>query len=173
MKKPLVSVPVQYGAVASALLMILFVVLFYSGKHPMSIPVFFDIRILILPLFMVIAMKDFRDNKNGGVLHFWQGFSIGFITFVMLAIIISFFIMIFVAIDPDFLQFYINERVNLLIEHRDQLTESIGEETVQLQLDKLPFTTSIDLAIDYFIKTLGIGIFLNIIISIILRKQPN
>ncbi|MDH5366829.1 MAG: DUF4199 domain-containing protein [Cyclobacteriaceae bacterium] len=173
MKKTLVSVPVQYGAAASALLMILFVVLFYSGRHPMSIPVFFDVRFVILPLFMVIAMKDFRDNRNENVLHFWQGLSIGFILSAVVAIIMSLFIILFVAIDPDFLQLYIDERVKLLTEHRHQLTETIGDETIQLQLDKLPFTTSYNLAVDYFFKTLGIGVFSNIIISIILRKQPN
>jgi len=174
MKKNLIAVPVLYGSAASLLLMLLFVVMFYNGRHPMSIPVFMDIRLIILPLFMFIGMKDFRDLKNGRVLHFWQGFSIGFITFVTIGVLMSIFIIAFVMADADFLQFYVDERVSLLTEHRLQLAETINNQTIQDQLDKLPLTTSFDLAIDYFFKTLGIGLFLNIIISILLRKQqPN
>ncbi|MDH5474985.1 MAG: DUF4199 domain-containing protein [Cyclobacteriaceae bacterium] len=173
MKKPIFIVPVQFGGVASALLIVLFVVLFYMGRHPMGIPIVFDVRFVILPLFMVIAMKDFRDNKNNNTLHFWQGLSVGFVTLLVISFFMSLFIIFFVAVDQDFLQIYIEERTNLLLEHQAQLTESISEEAFQLQLDKLPLTTSFDLAIDYFFKTLGIGVFLNIIIAILLRKQPN
>ena len=170
MKNPLIHVALRYGSVASLLLMVLFMVMFYLGKHPMSIPLFFDIRLLILPIFMVIGMKDFRDNLQSGNLHFWQGFSIGFIIFLTISFFMAFFIIVFVWADGSFLDSYIAERVQLLTQFRSHLAETIGDETIQLQLEKLPLTTSFDLAIDYFSKTLVIGLFLNIIISIILRK---
>ena len=171
MKNPLVILSVKYGAAAAFLLMALFIALFYMGKHPINISVL-DIRFLILPLFMAIAMKDFRDNKNEKSLHFWQGLSVGAIVFFTIGILISLFIIVFSIIDPDFLQMYIDDRIALIVDHRDAFVEQLGEVTVQEQLEKLPLTTSFNLAIDYFVRTIAIGLILNILISIILRKQP-
>lgn len=171
MKNPLVNLSIKYGAAAAFLLMALFIVLFYMGKHPINISVL-DIRFLILPLFMVIAMKDFRDNKNEKSLHFWQGLSIGAIIFFTIGILVSLFIIVFSVIDPDFLNMYIDERIALIVDHKAVFVEQLGELTVKEQLEKLPLTTSINLAIDYFVRTLAIGLILNILISIILRRQP-
>ena len=44
--------------------------------------------------------------------------------------------------------------------------------SVSFTIDALPFTSSFDLAVDYFWKTIMIGIFLNIILAVVLRKQP-
>lgn len=172
MDKPLIQVPSRYGAVASLFMMVLFVILYYIGRHPLSIPVFFDIRLLILPLFMVIAMKEFRDYRNGGVLHFWQGLTVGFITFIIIGSLLSLFIIAFSFADPSFLSSYIDERVLLLETNKEVFVEALNEDIVEEQLRTLPLTTPIDLALDYFLKTLGIGLFLNIIISVILRRQP-
>lgn len=171
MKNPLVILSVKYGAAASLLLISLFIALFYMGKHPINISVL-DIRFLILPLFMVIGMKDFRDNKNKSTLHFWQGLSVGAIIFTTIGILVSLFIIAFSTMDPDFLQVYIDERITLITDHKEAFIEKLSETTVQGQLEKLPLTTSFNLAIDYFVRTLAIGLILNVIISIILRKQP-
>ena len=172
MDKPLIKVPIKYGAAAALLVMILFVALYYSGRHPLSIPVFFDVRLLILPLFMTFAMKEFRDFHNDRVLHFWQGLTIGFITFTIIGSLVSVFIIILSNIDPSFLTSYIEERVYLLETNKQQFIEALNEDIIAEQLRTLPLTTSIDLALDYFLKSVGMGVFLNIIISVILRRQP-
>ena len=105
-KKPLTQVPVKYGVIASALLALLFMVLYSMGKHPLFVPLFLDIRLLMLPIFMFIAMKDFRDSQNGGVLHFWQGLTVGFITFTTVAVFTSLFIMLMAEVSGSFLEEY-------------------------------------------------------------------
>jgi len=173
MKKPLLAVPLKFGALASGLLMLLFIVLFYANRHPLGIPIVLDVRLLILPLFMFLAMKEFRDVRNNNSMHFWQGLTVGAITFMLLGVLMAVFLVLFSAVDPDFLASYINERLTLIADYKLQLIEQLVEETLKYQLAKLPLTTSFDLAIDYFLKTTMIGIVLNIIIAIILRKQPN
>jgi len=171
-KKPLVQVPVKYGTVASALLALLFVVLYSLGKHPLFVPLFLDIRLLMLPMFMFIAMKDFRDSQNNGVLHFWQGLTVGFLTFTTVAVFTSIFIMLMAEVSGGFLQEYISARLELLEANKVQFSEALNEQFVQGQIDALPLTRPFDLALDYFWKTIAIGIFLNIILAVVLRKQP-
>ena len=171
-KKPLTQVPIKYGVIASALLALLFVVLYSMGKHPLFVPLFLDIRLLMLPIFMFIAMKDFRDSQNGGVLHFWQGLTVGFITFTTIAVFVSLFIMFMAEMSGSFLQEYISARLELLEVNKVQFSEALNEQFVQGQIDALPLTSPFDLALDYFWKTIAIGIFLNIILAVVLRKQP-
>ena len=171
-KKPLIQVPLKYGALASALLALLFVVLYSMDKHPLFVPLFLDIRLIMLPIFMFIAMKDFRDSQNGGVLHFWQGLSIGFITFSTIAILMAGFVMLFAETSGDFLQEYISSRLELLEVNKAQSIEAFSEQFVNEQIEALPLTRPFDLAVDYFWKTIAIGIFLNIILAVVLRKQP-
>ena len=173
MKNPLISVPIKYGVIVSGLLMVLFLVLFYSGRHPMNISPFFDVRIIVFPLFLFLSIKEFRDLANNGVLHFWQGMIVGFVLLISIGLILSLFIILISYTDNSFLSIYITERIELLQTMVGQLTEQEKLSFVKEQLKILPLTTSIDLAIDYFLKTMGIGVFLNIIISIVLRKQSN
>lgn len=172
LKKPLIQVPLKYGAVASVLLALLFVVLYSMDKHPLFVPLFLDIRLIMLPIFMFIAMKDFRDSQNDGVLHFWQGLSVGFSTFTTIAVLMAGFITLFAEVSGDFLQEYISSRLELLETNKQQFIEALNEQTVQSQIDALPLTRPFDLALDYFWKTIAIGIFLNIILAVVLRKQP-
>ena len=172
-KKPLIQTPLKYGAIASGLLALLFTVLFYIvGKHPLFVALFFDIRLIILPIFLFFAMKDFRDSRNGSVLHFWQGLMIGFITFTTIGILMAGFIMVLAEFSTNFLSEYISSRIEVLEIQIGQLTDNTSKTIFQEQIDKMPFTSPFDLAVDYFWKTILIGIFLNIILAVVLRKQP-
>jgi len=172
LKKPLIYVPIKYGALATVLLGLLFIVLYSMGKHPLFVPLFMDIRLVMLPVFMFFAMKDFRDGHNNSELHFWQGLTVGFLTFTTIAVLMSAFVMIFAEVSGDFLNQYIASRLELLEVNKEQAIEAFSNDFVQEQIDALPLTRPFDLAVDYFWKTIAIGIFLNIILAVVLRKQP-
>jgi len=73
--------------------------------------------------------------------------------------------------DSYFLPSYITKLEEQMEVFRKQIEESVGTEAYQQQLAKLPGTTALDLAADYFLKSLIIGLFLTIVIAVILRKQ--
>lgn len=171
-KKPLLQVPMKYGVIASGLLALLFVILYYSGKHPLFVPLFLDIRLIMLPVFMFFAMKDFRDSQNGGVLHFWQGLTIGFLTFITVGLLMSVFITLLSEYSSSFLSDFISSNIELFEKKLKMLQEEKSRAIFQEQINKLPFTSTFDLALDYFFKTALIGVFLNIILAVVLRKQP-
>jgi len=56
--------------------------------------------------------------------------------------------------------------------YKDKVISAVGENAYNRTLQKMPLTTSIDLALDYAMKTLLIGIPITIIISVLLRRQP-
>ena len=171
---PIYKVSIKYGAIAAILSIALFLILYYAGKNPLLIPAFLDFRILLFPIFLVFSIRDFKENFNKGILHFWQGFSIGVLVIGLIALLMALFILIFGSwIEPGFVSGFIQTSIEQIESAREKISTAIGEEELTKVLDILPSTTLYDLALDYFLKSLPYGLFLTIIISLILRKKPN
>jgi hypothetical protein len=169
---PLVGVPLKFGIAGSVLIIILFVFLFYAGKHPLLISIVTDFRLILIPLFVFMSIKEYRDYRNNQVLHFWQGLIIGFNCYFVIGSLTAILILIFPNFEPEFLNKYIDISTNQLINNKEQVISAVGENAYNRTLQKMPLTTSIDLALDYAMKTLLIGIPITIIISVLLRRQP-
>jgi hypothetical protein len=170
--KPLLRTCLRYGLLAGTLGAILAVALYYLGKHPFLLPVVFDFRIILFGIFIFFALKEFRDFQNQGVLYFWQGF-IGSYLFVLVAGLTgAVLIGIFATVMDVFVAEYITVLMKQMTEFRDVIIENVGKEAYDLQLERLPGTTAMDLAGDYFLKSMIIGFFLTVVISVVMRRHP-
>jgi hypothetical protein len=170
-KSPLIQIPLKYAVVGAALACILLAMLFFNDRHPFFIPVVYDFRLLLIPLFVFFAIKEYRDYAHGGALHFWEGMLIGIIVYLGIGVFVGVFLAFFGHYHPPFLEEYIRLAVEQLQGHREEFINSISEETYNSTLENLPLTTIGDLAMDYLLKCIPIGLFSTIIISVILRKQ--
>ncbi len=171
-KNLLIRVGLMYGAIGGVVVIILILGLHFMGRNPLL-----DIRIVdvvILAVFLVFSMREFRERYNSGALHYWQGVSIGMITYVVTALISAAFILVFVEfIKPDVLQDYVGNRLELLDQNKQQLIDTINAEAYEKAVDGVKKTTASDLALDDLLKKSFIGLFLTIIIAVILRKKTN
>ncbi len=169
----LVRIAGRYGFYGSLVTMVALVSLFYLNRHPYLIPFIFDLRIYLFALFIFFSIKEFRIS-NQNVLHFWQGISIGLITYVLIAFLASIFIGIFAKwIEPTFVSEYVRLTIDNLSQNREAMIATLGEDRFNAVIKNLPSTTAGDLAFDYFLKSMPIGFILTLIISVFLRKQPN
>lgn len=169
---PIFSVPVRYGTLAGFISIILFLVLHFAGKNPFIIPPLLDFRILLYPIILVFAIREFKENRNSGTLHFWQGMTIGMIAVLTGAFIMMVFILIFGGlVQPEIVTGYIRQMTEQIHTLNQDVRESIGSKAIEKSLELLSTTNIFHLAIDYFIKSLPYGVFLTIIISLILRKK--
>lgn len=176
MKKlnPIFKVSFKFGIIGSLFTILLFLILYYFGQHPLLIPAILDFRIILFPIILVFSIRAFKEQYNNGILHFWQGMSVGLTCIVFISLSMLLFILLFgEMIEKSFLSEYIQQSIQNINEVKENLVESIGEEVLQKSLEILPTTTIFDLALDYFLKSLPYGIFLTIIISLILRRKPN
>jgi len=172
---PLFKVPFRFGVIGGVIGCIVIASLYYMGRHPFLLPVIFDFRIIIFSVFIFLSLKEVRDYYQQGVLFFWQGMIGSYIFVGTSAVIGSVFTWCMAKWDTHFLPLYIEKLQQQMLTNQKQLVESVGSEAYQQQLTKLPGTSELDMAGDYFLKSLIIGLFLTIIISVILRKQtqPN
>jgi uncharacterized protein DUF4199 len=175
-KNPLFLVPFKYGLVGSLLNILALLVLFYLGRHPLLITPVLDARLPLYGLFIFVGFKVFKEEYNQGVMHFWQGMTIGMILYILMAVLTSTFIFIFSEISAtNFLSEYIRIATGQLVANKNTFIETIGEKTYFDTLAQLPKTLPIHLAMDYLLKSMPIGLFLTLILSILMRNKisPN
>ena len=166
----MVRVAGRYGIIGALVLFTTLVGLFYLGRHPMLIPPFFDLRLFLFALFLVFAMREFKASANG-ILHFWQGLSIGIVCYVMIAFVTSLLIWLWSGVfDPSFVSEYISLSTQNLVNNKEAIVQSLGLEKFNSAIENLPSTTVSDLAFDYFLKIMPFGFIFKLIISILLRK---
>ena len=170
--RPLFQVPLKYGTIAGVVGTILVIGLYYLGRHPFLIPVFFDFRIFLFGVFVFFTLKELRDYYYQGVLYFWQGVIGSFFFTVVFATVAAVGLAIFIAIVPTFLTAYIGQSVEQLKGLPADVIERIGKDVYERNLALLPSTNGIDLALLYFTQSFMIAFFISIILSVILRRQP-
>lgn len=170
--KPIVKVPLKYGAIAGILGAILVVGLYYMGTHPFLIAVYLDFRIFIFGIFVFFVLRELRDFFYGGVLYFWQGLIASFLFTLVYALISSVLIGIFGTVMDSFVADFITQSTEKLAQVKDELIERIGKEAYESNLRNLPATNALDLAVHYYIQCFVIGTFIGILLSVILRRQP-
>ncbi len=169
-KNPLFRVPLRYGLIGSAFSVVMFLFLYLIHKNPLITTKIFDVIVLLI--FLVFAMKDYRSRQEGGKLFFWQGMTVGMVVFIVVAALSAIFIYFMLAHwDTDLLQSYINDRIAYMELNKTQMLEKLDEPSFDLARDAVLQTSAFDLAIDDFLKKSFIGLFLTIILSLIFRKQ--
>ncbi len=142
------------------------------GRHPFLLPVFVDFRIVIFAVFIFFSLKELRDYYQQGVLFFWQGMIGSYVVITTSALIASAFTWCFARWNAGFLPSYVEKLQQQMLGYKKEIITSVGMDAYNQQIAKLPFTSPMDLAGDYFLKSMIIGLFLAIIISVLLRKQP-
>ena len=170
--RPIVKVPLKYGAIAGVLGAVLTLGLFYMGKHPALIEIYLDFRIFIFGIFIFFTLKELRDYVYGGVLYFWQGIIASFLFTLFFALLSSFLIGLFGSLEHSFVTEFIRQSTEKLALVKDELIERIGKDAYESNLRNLPATNAFDLAFHYYIQSFVIGTFIGILLSVILRRQP-
>jgi sensor histidine kinase regulating citrate/malate metabolism len=165
----MVKVAGKYGAAGGGILASLFLTLYFLNRSPLLYAKLIDVIILLILL--VFAIREYRDIYNGGKIHFWQGMTVGILTYLFMAIISAVFTYIMTAIvDPNLLSHYIDTRMAMLQENKDTLIATIDERAYVNSLEGVKNTTVFDLALDDFLKKTIAGLIVTIAISVILRK---
>jgi hypothetical protein len=170
--RPIVKVPMKYGAIAGVLGAVLVIGLFYLGKHPFLIEIYLDFRIFIFGIFIFFVLRELRDFVYGGILYFWQGIIASFLFTLFFALLASSLIGLFGLMEPSFVTEFIRQSTEKLALVKEELIERLGKEAFDSNLRNLPATNAWDLAIHYYIQSFVIGTFIGILLSVILRRQP-
>ncbi len=172
LKNNLIQTSIRFGLLGALMNVVALLVLFYIGKHPLLLNPVLDARLPLYGLFIFFAIKNLRDDNNG-YLHFWEGLATGFLVYLIMAQMVAAFIAIFGSIESThFLEDYIRIAIEQINKNREALIASnIGEKTLTDAIAILPTTTANNLAFDYFLKSMPIGLILTLLLSILMRRK--
>jgi hypothetical protein len=169
---PLVRVPLRFGVIGGVLGFVLLVVLYYIGRHPFLIHVVFDFRVALFGIFIFFTLRELREYHFKGILYFWQGMIACLVFVLTYEIIASLLIWIFSINVPAFVSSYIELYTNQVKGYPQDVIDQIGKENYESVLQQVKTVSGSDLAMLYFGQGLIIGFFISIILSVILRRQP-
>lgn len=172
MAKKLLLISVRYGVVAGVLAAVLMITMFYLGRHPMMTSPFFDFRILLFGIFVFFTLKEFRDYEQQGVLYFSQAMLGGLAAVMVASATSSVLLFLFGSWEGRFVSTYVAQVTAYLKGFSDEDIGRIGKDVYERNLNMLPATNISNLAITYFVHGLMIGFFVNIVLSVIVRREP-
>lgn len=171
-KSPLIGISLRNGFIGGVLSVILLIIMYYTGPHPMLILPFVDFRIILFGIFIFFTLKEFRDSYQDGVLHFFQGMLGSFLLVMVMATVAAAGVWIFSVCERDFVSDYIKQGMESLKNYSKEDIDRIGKEIFDRNLALLPSTNGKALAGKHFGQSLVFGLFLSLILSVTLRKQP-
>jgi hypothetical protein len=131
---------------------------------------FFDLGVFFL--FIYFSGKEFKDYRNGGYFHFWQGISIGFVVIIPAVLIFSIAFYLIFQSTPELIEAYKDGARALLVEKRDIYLEKFSEDQYLEQLAAVDDETTTRLLISTFWKKIIAGFLITPVVAIILRKKP-
>lgn len=172
-KSPLIGISLRNGSIAGILAGALLIILYFIGPHPMLILPYADFRILLFGIFIFFTLKEFRNNHQEGVLYFVQGM-VGSLIFVTVAATVgAMVVLIYSKINPEFVSDFIEQALESAKTFSENTTLSeVEKNRIHVMMEGLPATNGKSLAGQHFVQSLMIGLFISIILSVILRKQP-
>lgn len=171
LKNPLLKVPAKFGLIGGLLAATLFVILYAAGQNPLLTTKKMPFGIILVPLLVYFSIKEFRDYFNSRQLRFWQGLAIGFVNYLIIALISATFMLAFLSYyDQGLLQELINFNILNFERNKAGFVETFDQETYEKVLVDIRKTTVHHIALDDFVRKMLIGFISTFIISIFLRK---
>ena len=116
----------KFALLAGVFMIVIYHLSFWLGVNPQIDLGHLFVDLVLIGLFVFFAEKDYKTYKNGGILHFWQGMTIGFIVYAIGSAIFLLGQIFYYNFDADAVINY--QRRNYLIKTRPylkKLTQSV------------------------------------------------
>ncbi|WP_296704001.1 DUF4199 domain-containing protein [Algoriphagus sp.] len=160
-----------FGVFGGGLGLVSFFTLSFFREDPTTLNLVFGY--VIVPISIYLALKYFKDYSNQGFISFAEGMSVGFVAYMLIAIISFFGIWLFLTIDLNLFELIKSSKIDTLVQSRDTIISQVGQNSYDATLESVKVMSKIDIALNDAIWKIIPGLFFTIIISIILRKNPN
>ncbi|MFY0627896.1 MAG: DUF4199 domain-containing protein [Reichenbachiella sp.] len=167
---PIFKSSVKFGAIGAGVIAFIFLAYYVLGSNPLIEMDMIDV--FILPIFLFFGIKEYRERYNNQLLEFWQGMTVGFFVYTTMATVSAVFIWIFIdAIDVSLTENFVSDRLASLHEIKNKIIEEMGQDSFAETVREVGNTSSIDVAMDGFLKKLVIGFLLTSVISVIMKRK--
>lgn len=159
----------KFGLIGGAFCVAAFVVFKLLGMDPTKLSMLFGY--FLIPFFLFIGIRFYRNQVNQGLLSFSEGMSVGFLIYSIIGLVSGLGIWIILIFSPSLYEEIKIKKLEILTQNKDLIVEQMGVESYDFTYESLLEMTAFDIAINDFIWKILAGLFFTIIISIILRQN--
>lgn len=157
-----------FGLIGGVFCVLAFLLFKWIGFDATNLSMLFGY--VLIPIFVFLGIRYFRNDINGGELSFAHGMTIGFLIYSMIAVVAGLGIWLVLSISPEFFQEIKTSKVAVMDTNKDLIVGQLGQESFDFTYEKILAMTALDIALNDFIWKILPGLFFTIIISIILRR---
>ncbi len=171
--KPLLRIPMIFGAATGVMSFLFFLGLYAIGKLPLGNNKVLDFGIFLI--MMVAATWYYRLKIGNGFMHFWEGLTVCYVVNTVGAFVLGWLIYFFLRfVDPELFVGYLAEMRQLLLNGKAELVKNVGEAEFQTMLTGVAALTPGDMITDELGKKTVMAVLPILIISLVFRRQnPN
>ncbi|MFT7427445.1 MAG: hypothetical protein ACI9O5_003408 [Algoriphagus sp.] len=128
---------------------------------------------IICPIAIFLSIKFFKEDQNSGYLSFSEGMTVGFVTYMLIALISILGIWLFLSISSETFELISIAKFAVLEKGKETIVAQVGQNSYDATFESLKEMSKFDVALNDGIWKIIPGLFFTIIISIIFRKNPN
>ena len=161
----------KFGSIAGILSVLAFVALSFLYPDPSNLNLIFGY--VITPIAIFLAIKFFKEYSNNNYLSFAEGMSVGFVAYMLEAIISLGGIWIILLVHPSLFDQIKVSKLDVLATNQESIVSQVGQNSFEMTLESIKNMAPMDIALNDALWKIIPGLFFTIIISIILRKNPN
>ncbi len=158
----------RFGLIGGFFCLLAFLVFYWIDIDPTNFSLIFGY--VMLPVFLFVGIKFFRDKANSGSLSFSHGMTIGFFIYSIIAVISGVGIYIILMLYPGLFEEIKTSKTAVIENNRQLIVDQLNEASFQVTYESVLKMIPSDIAFNDFIWKIIPGLFFTILISIILRK---
>ena len=159
----------KFGLIGGIFCVAAFVIFKVLGMDPTKLSMLFGY--FLIPIFLFIGIRFYRNQVNQGLLSFSEGMSVGFLIYSLIALVSGLGIWVILMFSSSLYEEIKTKKIEILTENKDLIVEQIGVDSYDVTYQSLLEMTALDIATNDFIWKILPGLFFTIIISIILRRN--
>ncbi len=161
----------KFGALGGFLSIVSFFFLSFLYPDPTNLNLIFGY--FLVPISLYLSIKFFKEYSNGGFLSFAEGMTVGFVTFTIIGLLSALGIWLILQFSPDLFEVIKAQKIELLAENKEMILSQVGENSFLATEKSIQGLTPWNVSLNDGLWKILPGMFFSIIISIILRKNPN
>lgn len=162
----------RYGGFSVLFMVLFFLVemLIFAQKKDFKVQEIFGwVGIFISTMFIFFGIRYYRDQYNDGILSFGKGLKVGLLILLMPSLAFGIFNVIYVMLNPDFMETYYNYQVT-------QIKESLpaGEAALKIQSMEKEKEMWMSPAVQFFgmfLSVFAVGMIVTVISTLVLRRS--
>jgi hypothetical protein len=170
MKTVFTQIGLRYGLIGGVFAILMFFIMIFMDKIPLVSMRLFDF--ILIPVFLFLSVKHFKEYANNGELRFWQGMTVTFFTYLILSLTSALFIYVYLTwFNYPLFEEFVQLQVDKIVLNREQIINQTSEAQYEQLLNGMQNSKVIHSAIDDVFKKAFVWLFISPVISLFMRTN--